>query len=144
MADERKPGDCSSAVNTSLGQSQCFDDCNGHDYQCVATQKCCPNGCHRICDNALNLNAIDGSVLPAVPVNVSVSSMESEMRRKVRVAWELLHLHEREIELGTVDFIVEARVHVGHTFSAHKLSHWYVVHSIERETHQRSHDDTIR
>lgn len=140
MADEQKPGDCPSAMNASLGQSVCFDDCNGHDYQCVGTQKCCPNGCHRICENALNLNAIDSAVLPALPMNVSVLSVESDMRRKARISWEMLP-HDDGLE--SIDFIIEARVHVGHTFSPHKLSHWYVMHSAGREI-ERPLGDTVR
>lgn len=141
MANERKPGDCPTAVNTSLGQSPCFDDCNGRDYQCVGIQKCCPNGCHRICENALNLNAIDATVLPTIPMNVSALSWESEMRRRVRISWEMLHCHDNDLE--AIDFIVEARVHVGHTFSPHKLSHWFVVHPTGREI-QRLPGDIVR
>lgn len=141
MANERKPGDCPSAVNTSLGLSQCFDDCNGRDYQCVDTQKCCPNGCHRICENALNLNAFDVSVLPTVPINVSVVTIESEQRRKGRISWEMQQHQDVGMEL--IDFIIEGRVHIGHTYSVHKLSHWYAMQSTEREI-QRSLDNTAR
>lgn len=143
MANERKPGDCPTMLNASLGQSQCFDDCNGIDYQCVGTQKCCPNGCHRICENPLNLNAIDVSVLPAVPFNVSVFSMESEMRRKIRITWQIMQRHNQDDDIDAIDFIIEARVHVGQTFSPHKLSHWYVMHSTGREV-QHSLGDSIR
>lgn len=141
MLNEQKPGDCPSAVNTSLGQAQCFDDCNGHDYRCVGTQKCCSNGCHRICVNPLNLDAVDVLALPAIPTNVTVVTVEPEMRRKARIAWDMQYHSGDGIEL--FDFIVEARVHIGHTFSPHKLSHWFTIRSIGREIQQTS-DNSLR
>lgn len=95
-------------------------------FRCSSALKCCwINSCNRSCMMAENLNRISTSTLPPIPVNVSLVSSEHEARRTAKITWlmRIPHNHCNE----QVDYIVEARSHVGSTFSKHKLGQWFVV-----------------
>lgn len=64
-------------------------------------------------------------MLPPIPTNVSVVSMEQGQKRKAKVSWLLPHHRSEE----QIDYVVEARAHVGSSFSKHKLSQWFVINA---------------
>lgn len=72
-----------------------------------------------------NLNRVSTFILPPIPVNVSVVSVEHEARRTAKISWLMRLPHNRCDE--QIDYIVEARMHVGHSFSKHKLGQWFVM-----------------
>lgn len=128
MSAEQKYGDCETPSNRSEKHGQtlnCFDDCDG-DYRCRASDKCCRVNCNRLCQSATNLDQIPTNVIPSIPTNVTVVSVELEQRRKAYVSWQMRSHHSHN-EL--IDYIIEARAHVGSTFSKHKLSlsNWFAV-----------------
>lgn len=112
------------AAPTNAVSSDCLDDCDGHDYKCSNTQKCCWNRCNRICENAEELGNVSMEILPSIPVHLTVVSVEHEFKRKAQLSWEMFVLNERLDAI--VDYAIEARVHIGHTFARHKLSDWFV------------------
>lgn len=88
--------------------------------------KCCwINNCNRSCIMAENLNRISTFTLPPIPTDVSVVSVEHDTRRKAKISWLMRTPHNRCEE--QIDYIVEARAHVGHSFSKHKLGQWFAI-----------------
>lgn len=116
-----KSGSC--PVAASEGES-CYDDCDGNDFRCGAIQKCCAFGCSRKCVNATELPQVPLTTLPAIPSDVDVMSLESTARKRAQISWKMPNRNS-----DNVDFVLEYRVHVGHTFSEHKLSPWLVIHA---------------
>lgn len=96
------------------------------NFRCSASLKCCwTNTCNRSCIVPENLNRISTFILPPIPLNVSVVSVEHEARRTAKISWLMRLPHNRCDE--QIDYIVEARMHVGHSFSKHKLGQWFVI-----------------
>lgn len=74
---------------------------------------------------AENLNRISTFILPSIPINVSVASVEHEARRKAKITWlmRMPHNHHQ----NELEYIIEARAHIGNSFSKYKLSQWFVL-----------------
>lgn len=94
--------------------------------RCSAAFKCCwMNSCNRSCVMAENLNRVSMITLPSIPINVSAISVEQESRRKAKIIWLMRipdnHYYDR------IEYILEARSHIGHSFSKYKLSEWFVL-----------------
>lgn len=75
---------------------------------------------------AENLNRISTFALPSIPTNVSVISIEHEVRRKVKIMWfmRMPHNHSGDVH---IEYVIEARAHIGNTFSKQKLGQWFVL-----------------
>lgn len=94
--------------------------------RCSAAMKCCWfNNCNRSCILPDNVNRISIFTLPPIPTNVNVISMEHEVRRKAKISWLMRTSHNNCGE--QIDYVVEARAHVGYSFSKHKLGQWFVI-----------------
>lgn len=76
---------------------------------------------------AENLNRISTFTLLPIPTNLSVSSMEHEAKRKAKITWLMRIPHNRCEE--QIDYVVEARAHIGCTFSKHKMGQWYAINT---------------
>lgn len=95
-------------------------------FRCSASFKCCwINACNRSCIMPENLSHVSTFILPPIPTNVTVQSMEHEYRRKAKMSWLMRLPHNRCEE--QIDYIVEARMHIGHYFARHKLGQWFVI-----------------
>lgn len=131
MSTESKFGECSMEVNkTNRIQSKvCFDDCNGQDYRCSEASKCCWNNCNRSCDSNVYLDRIPLLTLPAIPINLTVFSIKRETHHRAEISWLMRSQHNRYDE--QIDYVIEARAHVGCTFSKHKLSQWFLFQGIK-------------
>ncbi|XP_031618171.1 uncharacterized protein LOC116337626 isoform X2 [Contarinia nasturtii] len=126
MKHRTKFGDCPKYPNNT--RMNCFDDCDGQDYRCSAAQKCCwINNCNRSCIMAENLNRVSTFTLLPIPTNISVISMEHEARRKAKITWLMRIAHSRREE--QIDYVVEARAHIGYTFSKHKMGQWFAINT---------------
>lgn len=127
MSTENKFGECSSngRKSTLTPYDVCFDDCDGQDYRCSAAEKCCWHNCNRSCEAIQNLDRIPLITLPAIPINITVTSIEHDTYRTAEISWQMRSHHNRYDE--QIDYVIEARAHVGNTFSKHKLSQWYVI-----------------
>lgn len=124
MMEEKKLGECLQNDRIrSINDTLCYNDCDGQDFRCAATQKCCWSGCNQTCQKAENLANWSSLAIPPIPENVTVFSNEKEVRRQAHICWEMSSLQ------NNTEFIIEGRVHVGNTFSIHKLSNWYVVNT---------------
>lgn len=129
MSTETKFGECSTdiRIKSNLTPSDvCFDDCNGQDYRCSAAKKCCWNNCNRSCEIILNLDRIPLVTLPAIPIDILISSVEHQAHRTAEISWQMRSHHNNRYD-EQIDYIIEARAHAGSTFSKHKLSQWYVI-----------------
>lgn len=150
MSSESKFGDCPTISNSSDTKNSCFDDCDGQDYRwtadflqrncvwwfkwsfqhfrCSSALKCCwTNNCNRSCIMAENLNRISTFILPPIPTNVNVVSIEHDARRRAKISWLMRIPHNRCDE--HIEYIIEARAHVGNSFSKHKLGQWFVINT---------------
>lgn len=159
MSSESKFGDCPKPLNSTNTKVSCFDDCEGQDYRwfnkqtkkeaqtqskciltiwdfvcliksfrCSSALKCCwINNCNRSCVMAENLNRVITLTLPPIPTSVSVVSVEHEARQKAKISWLMRIPHNRCDE--HIDYIVEARAHIGNSFSKHKFGQWFVVNT---------------
>lgn len=76
---------------------------------------------------AENLNRISTFILPPIPTNVSVVSIEHDARRRAKISWHMRIPHNHCDE--RIEYIVEARMHVGNTFSKHKLGQRFVINA---------------
>lgn len=123
MSAVHKYGECVNDSNRTTHTSNCYDDCDGQDWRCSAAEKCCWNNCNRLCQPIENLERISIATLPSIPANVTVLSAEFEQRRTTHISWQMRAHNSRYNEL--IDYIIEARAHVGYTFAKHKLSHWF-------------------
>lgn len=72
-----------------------------------------------------NVYRISTFILPPIPTNVSVFSIENEQKRKAKITWLMRIPHSRSQE--QIDYVVEARAHIGFSFSKHKLGQWFVI-----------------
>lgn len=127
MSTESKFGECSTEVNKMnlIQPTVCFDDCNKQDYRCSAASKCCyRNNCIHSCESNIYLDRIPLLTLPATPINVTVFGVERETHRAAEISWLMRSQHNRYDE--QIDYVIEARAHVGCTFSKHKLSQWFI------------------
>lgn len=115
----KKSGSCPVAASEG---GTCYDDCDGSDFRCGATQKCCESGCSRKCENATELQQVPLTTLPAIPSDIDVMSRESIARKRAQISWKMPNR-----SADNADFVLEYRVHIGHTFSEHKLSPWFVI-----------------
>lgn len=82
------------------------------------------NSCNRSCILAENLNRISTFTLPTIPVNVSVISVEHEVRRKAKIIW-MMRIPHNYADGEHIEYIIEARAHIGNSFSKHKLGQWF-------------------
>lgn len=73
-----------------------------------------------------NLNRISIYTLPSIPVNVSVISVEHEARRKAKIIWLMRTPQNHRVDDHT-EYIIEARAHIGNSFSKYKLGQWFVL-----------------
>lgn len=76
---------------------------------------------------ASNLNRIPTFTLPPIPTNISVVSIEHDARRRAKISWLMRIPHNRCDE--HIEYIVEARNHIGNTFLKHKLGQWFVINT---------------
>lgn len=138
MRHERKPGQCGQTAEFQWNASRCYNDCDDSDYRCSGTRKCCVRACSHKCLDAAKLDDIPLSSLPSVPADVNTTSLEFRVRREAQISWKMPWE-----SADSVEFIVESRLHVGHTFSEHKLGEWFAVrvHAIQRlfVGHQHQH-----
>lgn len=74
---------------------------------------------------AENLNRISAFTLPPIPTNVNVVSIELDARRRAKISWHMRIPHNHCDE--HIEYIVEARMHVGNSFSKYKLGQWFVI-----------------
>lgn len=74
-----------------------------------------------------NLNRISTFTLPPIPFNVSVVSMEHDTKRKAKISWFMRIPHNRCED--KIDYVIEARAHVGYSFSKHKLGQWFAINT---------------
>lgn len=149
MSSKIKLGDCPRMVNSTDARrsNNCFDDCLNdfrwdwhnrshmyciseslkYSYRCSSALKCCwINSCNRSCVMAENLNRISTFALPSIPTNISVISIEHELRRKVKIMW-FMRIPYNHSGDEHIEYVLEARAHIGNTFSKHKLGHWFVL-----------------
>lgn len=73
---------------------------------------------------AENLNRVSMITLPSIPINVSVMSVEQESHRKAKIIW-LMRIPDNHYD--RIEYILEARAHIGHSFSKYKLAQWFVL-----------------
>lgn len=96
--------------------------------RCSSALKCCwINNCNRSCTMPENLNRISTFTLPPIPTDLSAVSMEHSVRRKAKLSWLMRIPHNRCNE--QIDYIFEARAHVGYSFSKHKLGQWFAINT---------------
>lgn len=74
-----------------------------------------------------NLNRISIFTLPPIPINVSVVSVEHDTKRKAKISWLMRIPHNRCED--KIDYVIEARAHVGNSFSKHKLGQWFAINT---------------
>lgn len=119
MLQESKYGQCPITEDDS---EICYNDCDEKDYRCGGIQKCCIIGCSNKCINATKLEEVSLAVLPMIPSDIEVTSLEGEDRKTIQITWEMPQ-HNADM----IEYIIESRVHVGYTFAEYKLSEWFVV-----------------
>lgn len=78
---------------------------------------------------AENLHRMSTFTLPSIPQNLSVMSVEHESRRKAKINWLMRIPHNHGDDEQHIEYIVEARAHIGNLFSKHKLGQWFVLHA---------------
>lgn len=98
------------------------------NFRCSAAQKCCwTNNCNRSCILAEDLNRISTFTLPPIPTDVTIISMEYETKRNAKISWLMRIPHNRYDE--QIDYVVEARAHIGYTFSIQKLGQSFALNT---------------
>lgn len=75
-----------------------------------------------------NLNHISTFTLPSIPANVSVISIEHEVRLKAKILWFMQIPHNRD-DSEHIEYVIEARAHIGNSYFKHKLGQWFVLHA---------------
>lgn len=75
---------------------------------------------------AENLNRVSSFTLPTIPFNVSVISLEHDVRRNAKIIW-LMRMPHNHSDDEHIEYIIEARAHIGNSFSRPKLGQWFIL-----------------
>lgn len=102
-----------------------MDTCEGRDFNCPGTQKCCRHQCGQTCRHTVGLDALDDRELPAVPDGVRATPVELYRNSvEAEVSWSMAFGPTADYECM---FVLEARTHPGYKFSDHKLGQWFKI-----------------
>ncbi|XP_055376228.1 anosmin-1 isoform X2 [Condylostylus longicornis] len=119
-----KPGHCPSTSYDNreyYGKMICLETCQGHDYKCPGTQKCCHQiDCGMICQEPNDLH-YDNSI-PPIPRNLVPRNLKKK-GRTCELFWDVPLIHAKN-HTGHFLYIVECRWHFGTQFSPRKLREW--------------------
>lgn len=101
----------------------CVDMCQGHDFMCPGTQKCCGHHCGGTCQPASGLEDVGEDVLPKVPHDVRTNSTIIDSKT-AELSW---NMSCGALARFDFEFVVEARSHPGYKFTEHRLGQWFKI-----------------